>query len=66
MEFRIIHPNQCRLFQVADLICTLELISEKMQHGIQSKSEMEFFRSRKEFVKSYMRHIEKKKLNVKD
>ena len=42
-EFRKVMPTDYRLFQVADLFCTYELVCLKDDHGIMYKSENEFF-----------------------
>lgn len=43
VETRLVQPSDYRLFQLADFICTIELINYKKEHGKQSKSEMKFF-----------------------
>ena len=48
-----------RLLQVADLICTVEMISDK---EALSKSEEEFFHSKRDFKKNIFKQIEKKKI----
>lgn len=60
-KFKMIKPAQYRLFQVADLITTLELTELKHQNGRNSKSELLFFRSMRDFYKNFYRHIIKKK-----
>ncbi|MCD8198315.1 MAG: hypothetical protein LUE24_14310 [Lachnospiraceae bacterium] len=62
IEFRKVKPVDYKLFQVADLICTLELLSEKLQAGNLSASEMEFFDNARAFRKNYLKHIQKKHL----
>ena len=62
VEFRKVKPVDYKLFQVADLICTLELLSEKAEINLLSKSEIEFFGSSRDFKKNYLKHIQKKKL----
>ncbi len=59
-EFRKVIPADYRLFQVADLICTLELIKLKNEHHILSKSEEDFFGSMRDMKKNYLKPIEKK------
>ena len=61
MGFRLIKPAQYRLFQIADLITTLELTELKCQKGENSKSELLFFKSMRDFHKNYYKHIVKKK-----
>ncbi|MCB7320116.1 DUF3800 domain-containing protein [Lacrimispora sp. 210928-DFI.3.58] len=62
VEFRKVRPVDYKLFQVADFICTLELLSEKADSGTFSASEMEFFENIRCFKKNYLKHISKKHL----
>lgn len=62
VEFRKVKPVDYKLFQVADLICTLELLSEKASVGGFSSSEREFFGNIRDFKKNYFKHIAKKRL----
>lgn len=62
IEIRKVCPSDYKLFQVADLICTTELLSVKAEKNMFSKSEMGFFGSAKIFKKDYLRAIRKKKL----
>ena len=50
-----------KLFQFADLICSLELLNLKGVSNSFSKSEKEFFGSYRDFKKNYFKHIMKKK-----
>ena len=59
VEVRKIQPADYRLFQVADLVCTLELTSAKIESWQFSKSEKEFFHGSHDFKKEYWRKIEK-------
>ena len=61
VEFRKVQPVNYRLFQVADLICTLELLSIKERNHLLTKSEEMFFGSVKELKKSYLKLLQKKK-----
>ena len=65
VEFRKVKPSDYKLFQVADLICTLELTKDKADKNAMSKSELEFFHSAKDFKKNIYKHIEKKKIKYK-
>ena len=60
-ETRKINPNDYKLFQVADLVCTLELINKKIQTNNLTKSEQYIFHSKsdfkKDFYKKYSRNI---------
>ena len=60
-KFKLIKAAQYRLFQVADLITTLELTELKCQKGTNSRSELLFFKSMRDFHKNYYKHIIKKK-----
>ncbi len=61
VEFRKVQPVNYRLFQVADLICTLELLSIKERNHLLTKSEEMFFGSVKELKKRYLKPLQKKK-----
>ena len=60
-EFRKVMPTDYRLFQVADLFCTLELICLKDEHRIMSKSEEAFFGSMRDMRKNYLKPMFKKR-----
>ena len=62
VEMRKVEPVDYKLFQVADLICTLELVADKVERNSMTKSERDFFGSEKEFVKNIYKYIRKKKL----
>lgn len=62
VELRKVQPADYKLFQVADLICTLELTKDKADKNQLSKSEKEFFGSARDFKKNIYKNIEKKKL----
>ena len=53
-----------RLFQVADLLCTMELLLLKTEQKILTNSELLFFKSAKELNKSYLRAIQKKRFHL--
>jgi len=60
IEFRNITPCY-KLFQVADLICTLSLLKYKIENNIPfSKSETLFFQSPKWLKKNYLKNISQK------
>ena len=55
ISFRRVYPINYRLFQVADLICTIRLIEEKYREsGHLSKSEEYFFKNHTVFKKNYL------------
>jgi len=63
VEFRKIIPADYRLAQVADLICTLELLARKIDEKILTRSEKAFFVNEKELYRNYLRHIHKKQFH---
>lgn len=62
VEFRKVKPADYKLFQIADLICTLELLEEKAKSNCFTRSELEFFDNIKSFKKNYLKPIKKKLL----
>ncbi|MBO4546427.1 MAG: hypothetical protein J5700_02500, partial [Treponema sp.] len=62
VEVRKISPADYKLFQVADLVCTLEHIKAKIDIGQFSNSEAEFFSSRHQFKKDFWRKIDAQRL----
>lgn len=62
VEFRKVRPVEYRLFQVADLVCTMELLSLKSESNAFTKSESDFFRSIRTFRKDYLKDFIKKRL----
>ncbi len=62
VDFRKVKPVDYKLFQIADLICTLELLSLKAETSSFSKSEIEFFGNVRDFKKNYLKYIKKKSL----
>lgn len=61
-DFRVVQPGSYRLFQIADLITTLELINYKKNNMENSNSEKHFFGSISEFNKNFYKKIIKKKI----
>lgn len=59
-EIRRVLPNDYKLFQVADLICTLELLEQKIQNRDLSKSEQLLFHSKRDLKKDFLKGIHKK------
>ena len=59
-DVRKVIPNEYRLFQVADLICTLELLRVKTEHQELSNSEKRIFHSKRELKKDFLKGIKKK------
>lgn len=62
VEFRKVKPSDYKLFQVADLICTWELLALKAKEGSFTVSEKDFFDSPSKFMKNRYKLIAKKKL----
>ena len=54
VEYRKVIPFNYRLFQSADLICTLQLMKKKMEKHELSKSEIAFFKSERDLKKNYL------------
>lgn len=61
IEFKFAKPKEYYLFQVADLICSLELLNVKKEDL--NKSEIMFFRSRRYLYKNYLKPLFKLRLN---
>ncbi len=59
-DVRRVFPKDYKLFQAADLICTLELIDAKCKAGELTKSEMAVFHSKRDLYKQFIRPIKKK------
>lgn len=57
VEFRRVIPAEYRLFQVADLICTLKLTELKMENHLLSKSEKYFFKDERTLKKNYLKPL---------
>lgn len=62
VEVRKVRPVDYRLFQVADLVCTLDHIESKIELGQFSASEAEFFSSKHDFKKNYWRKINQQRM----
>lgn len=62
VEFKKVFPTDYRLFQVADLICTLKLTELKMLGHHLSKSEVYFFNDERTLKKNYLKPLSKKEM----
>ena len=62
VEFRKVHPSDYKLFQVADLICTWELLALKATQKKFTESEKAFFGSSSKFLKNRYKLIVRKRL----
>ena len=60
VEFRKVKPVEYKLFQVADLICTMELLSAKADNNSFTRSEIDFFGGVREYKRNYLKWIKKK------
>jgi len=60
VEFKKVAPANYKLFQAADMLCTMELLTLKAERKMLSKSELTFFTSARDLYKSYIRAIHKK------
>lgn len=61
IEFRKVIPAEYKLFQAADLLCTMELIRLKAESGSLSNSEKIFFGSLRNLKKNYLNPLSRKK-----
>ena len=61
VEFKKVIPANYKLFQAADMLCTMELLALKAERRMLSKSELAFFTSAKSLYKSYLRALQKKR-----
>lgn len=62
VEFRKAEPQKYRLLQVADFICSMELLRIKKNENRLSKSEQKFFYKPQELKKSFLKLLDKKRL----
>ena len=62
VEFRKAEPQKYRLLQVADFVCSMELLQIKRNEKRLSKSEEKFFYKPQELKKVFLKSIDKKRL----
>lgn len=62
VEFRKAEPQKYRLLQVADFICSMELLKIKKDENRLSKSEKQFFYKPQELKKTFIKTVDKKRL----
>ena len=62
VEFKKAIPSNYKLFQAADMLCSIELLSMKAERKTLSNSELLFFASERRLYKSYLRAIYRKRL----
>ena len=60
LEFRKVTPSQYKLFQAADLFCTMHLLQLKLNSNQLSKSECAFFGNIRDLRKNYLKPLSKK------
>lgn len=60
VEFRKVMPADYRLFQVADLVCTLQLLELKLESHSLSNSEKMFFENERTLKKNYLKTLAQK------
>ena len=60
VEVRKVHQIDYLLLQVADLACTMELLSEKLETKAFTKSELDFFKTHRDFKKNYLKWFQEK------
>ena len=63
VEFRRVIPSDYRLFQVADLVCTMQLLELKSDNNSLSNSEKRFFESDRILRKNYLKPIKNKMMD---
>ena len=61
VEYRKMIPFDYRLFQSADLLCTLQLLQIKMDKHELSKSELSFFKTERDLKKHYLTLLKQKR-----
>ena len=62
-DVRKVLPNDYKLFQVADLICTLTLLEQKIQDSELSRSEQLLFHNKRDLKKDFLKGIHKKEFH---
>ena len=58
--FRKVMPAEYKLFQAADLLCTLELVKLKLENNMFSKSKKSFFGNIRDLKKNHLKPLSKK------
>ena len=57
VEFRKVRPSDYRLYQSADLLCTMELLSMKIADNALTKTDLIFFESKRRIMKDYIKTL---------
>ena len=60
--FKKANPAEYKLFQAADMICTMELLALKAERKSLTKSELAFFASARKMYSPYLKTIQRKKI----
>ena len=60
IEFKRVYPSDYRLFQVADLVCSLRLLEIKLEHHELSQAERLFFETERNIKKNYLKTLSDK------
>ena len=60
VQIKKVIPSNYRLFQAADLFCSMELVRLKIKTNTVSASEMEFFGNLRDLKKNYVKPLQKK------
>ncbi len=63
-EMRKVRPVDYRLFQAADLICTLTLLQQRYNVNRLTRSDMLLFHSRSDLRKDFLKRIKDKDFTV--
>ncbi|MBR1582127.1 MAG: DUF3800 domain-containing protein [Spirochaetales bacterium] len=63
VEFRRVFPSEYRLFQVADLVCTLQLLKLKDERHELSRAEKQFFSDARTLRKNYLKILDGKRFD---
>ena len=58
--FRKVMPKDYKLFQVADLLCTMELVNLKLESNSFTNSDLSFFGSIRDLKKNYLKPLHSK------
>lgn len=61
-ESKLVLPKDYKLFQVADLLCTLQSLSIKCENNSLTKSELLLFHDRRSLLKQFIKPLKKKEL----
>lgn len=65
VEFRKASPKEYKLLQVADFVCSMELLKQKQESHMLTNSEEKFFYRPQELKKNYLKSIKKKEFKNK-